>query len=124
MRPNGLLALSIPNWNSVEQLLFKRHWQGLDSPRHLYVFTRETLTTYLNDAGFSVSDWVCFMPSYFSFIISIKRWLQSKNPALSRFVWRLLTIPGMRILFEPFFAFINHQGKGSVITVFAIKQSE
>jgi len=67
LRPNGLLALSIPNWNSVEQHLFKHLWQGLDSPRHLYVFTQETLTTYLSDTGFSVLDWVCFMPSYFLF---------------------------------------------------------
>jgi len=124
LRPNGLLVLSIPNWDSVERHLFKHHWHGLDSPRHLYVFTHETLTTYLNNAGFLVLDWVCFMPSYFSFIISVKRWLQTKNPTLSRIVWRILSISGMRMLFEPFFALINYRGKGSVVTVFAVKKPE
>lgn len=124
LRTGGLLAISIPNWDSAEQRLFNHHWQGLDSPRHLYVFTRETLTTYLTNAGFSILNWVCFMPSYFSFIISLERWLQEKNPALAKIVQRLLTIPGVRIPFEPIFALINRLGKGSVITVFAIKQPE
>ena len=123
LHEGGLIAISVPNWDSVERRLFGNYWQGLDSPRHLYVFTRNTLTDLLNEADFTILDWVCFMPSYFSFIISLERWLQARAPRLSKIARRVLTIPGMRLPFEPFFALINHLGKGSVITVFAVKQS-
>lgn len=121
LRPGGLLALSVPNWDSLERRLFGRHWQGLDPPRHLYVFSRQTLTTLLGQAGFSVIDWVCFMPSYFSFIISLERWLNARSTGLSNLAHRLLNIPGMRLPFEPFFTMVNWLGKGSVISVFARK---
>lgn len=121
LRPGGLLALSVPNWDSLERRFFGRHWQGLDPPRHLYVFTRKTLTALLVQAGFFVLDWVCFMPGYFSFILSLERWLGTKSLRLSQLARRVLNIPGMRFPFEPWFMFNNWLGKGAIISVFARK---
>jgi 2-polyprenyl-3-methyl-5-hydroxy-6-metoxy-1,4-benzoquinol methylase len=123
LRPGGLLTLSVPNWDSFGRRLFGRHWQGLDPPRHLYVFTRKTLTALLVQAGFSVLDWVCFMPGYFFFIMSLERWLGTKNPRLSRLARRLLNIPGMRFPFEPWFTLSNWLGKGATISIFARKRT-
>jgi hypothetical protein len=116
-----LLALSIPNWNSLERRLFNQYWQGLDPPRHLYVFTQETLTALLAQAGFSVLEWVCFMPGYFSFTISLERWLKAKSPRLAGIARRALNVPGMRLPFEPWFTLLNRLGKGAIISVFARK---
>lgn len=122
LHPNGIVAISIPNWDSWERHWFGRHWQGFDPPRHLYVFTRATLTKLLEEAGFTVLGWVCFMPSYFSFVISLDRWLRTRHPRLAPIVKRLTSIPGARLLFEPIFATANFLNKGSVISVFARKK--
>jgi 2-polyprenyl-3-methyl-5-hydroxy-6-metoxy-1,4-benzoquinol methylase len=121
LRRGGLVVVSVPNWDSLDRRLFGRHWLGLDPPRHLYVFTRKTLTAMLTQAGFSVLDWVCFMSGYFSFIISLERWLETINPLLSRSVKRVFSLPGMRFPFEPWFIINNWLGKGALITVFARK---
>lgn len=121
LRPGGIVAISVPNWDSWERHWFGRHWQGFDPPRHLYVFTRATLTALLEEAGFTVVDWVCFMPSYFSFVISLDRWLRVKHPRLAPIVKRITSLPGARLLFEPIFALANYLNKGSVISVFARK---
>lgn len=121
LRPGGLLALSVPNWHSLERWFFGRYWQGLDPPRHLYVFTQQTLTALLNQAGFSVTDRVCFMPGYFSFIISLERWLHPKSPRLATLAHRLFNLPGMRLPFEPWFTLNNWLGKGAIVSLFAHK---
>jgi SAM-dependent methyltransferase len=123
LRPGGLLALSVPNWDSYERALFGAHWQGMDPPRHLYVFTRETLARLLDQAGFAVLDWVCFMPGYFSFILSLERWLRSKSQRIATVARRLFSLPGMRLPFEPWFALNNRLKKGPVISVFALKEA-
>jgi 2-polyprenyl-3-methyl-5-hydroxy-6-metoxy-1,4-benzoquinol methylase len=123
LKPGGLIAISVPNWESIERWLFGRHWQGLDPPRHLYVFNRRTLTMLLNQAGFRILDWVCFLPGYFSFIISLERWLSTKDPRLARMANTIFNIPGMRFPFEPWFTFTNHLKKGAVISVFAVKEA-
>lgn len=121
LRPGGLLASNVPNWDSVDRRLFGRYWLGLDPPRHLYAFTRETLTALLVQAGFSVLGWMCFMSGFFSFIVSLERWLETVNPRLSKAVYRALSAPGMRLPFEPWFAFSNWLRRGAIISVFARK---
>ena len=121
LRPDGLLVANVPNWDSPDRRLFGRYWLGLDPPRHLYAFTRQTLTAMLTQAGFLVLDWVCFTSGYFSFVISLERWLETVDPGLSRFVGRVLSLPGMRFLFEPWFTFTNLLGKGPNISVVACK---
>ena len=123
LRAGGLLTLSVPNWDSFDRRLFGPHWQGLDAPRHLYVFTRHTLTALLNQAGFQVIKWDCFMPGYFSFIMSLERWLQDVRPGLSSLARRLFDLPGLRLPFEPWFALTNRLGRGPTLAVFARRQT-
>lgn len=121
LRPGGLVAINIPNWLSPDRRVFGPHWIGLDPPRHLYIFTRKTLNIYLKKAGFKPLAWVCFMPAYFSFIISVERWLQTRAPHLEKPVSRILNFPGIRLLFQPYFSLANWTGHGGVISVFARK---
>jgi len=123
LRPGGLLTINVPNWDSIERQWFGPHWIGLDPPRHLYVFTRDTLTELLYRAGFRPLAWICFMPSFFSFVISLERWLNSAAPRWAAPVSRFLCFPGMRLPFEPAFAMVNRLQRGSVIAVFARKES-
>jgi SAM-dependent methyltransferase len=119
LRPGGLIAINVPNWDSFDRKPFGANWQGFDPPRHLYVFSRQTLTRLLTQAGFRVVDWVCFMPGYFTWIASVQRWLIVNHPAWVRPVMRLLMFPGVRLLFEPWFAVMNVRRTAPVISVFA-----
>jgi SAM-dependent methyltransferase len=123
IRPGGLVAINVPNWDSFDRKPFGSYWQGFDTPRHLYVFTRFTLAELLSRAGFRVLDWVCFMPGYFTWISSVQRWLDARHPPLARAVMRVLMFPGMRLLFEPWFSFANWRCTAPVIAVFAQRMS-
>ena len=123
LKPGGLVAINVPNWDSLDRRLFGRQWQGYDPPRHLYVFTRSTLDRLLRQAGLEPVAWLCFMPAYFTFILSLENWLAAKMPLLRDPIMRLLNLPGLRIVFEIPFALLNRSGRGGVISVFARKSA-
>jgi len=124
LKPGGLVAINVPNWHSLDRRIFGAHWIGLDPPRHLYVFTYSTLTALLERAGFRVLEWVCFMPSYFSFIASLDQWLQATSPRWARRVGRALNVPGVRFIFEPWFIVSNWLKWSGAISVFARKEAK
>ncbi len=115
----GVVVVNIPNWDSPDRRLFGRHWQGWDPPRHLYVFDRTTLEALLRGAGLTPVAWRCIMPSYFTFILSIERWLRATAPRAAGPLMRVLRLPGLRFAVEPLFWAINRTGHGSVIAVVA-----
>ncbi len=122
LRRGGLLAVNVPNWRSPDRWIFGPYWIGFDPPRHLYVFTRATLTRLLEETGFRPAAWACVMPTYFAFTASVARWSAATGWRVARVVKRLLSLPGARLLFEPGFTLMNRLRAGGVITVFAIKQ--
>lgn len=52
LKPGGQLWLATPNLDSFSHLRFRTDWIGLDSPRHLVLFTRHILEQALVNAGF------------------------------------------------------------------------
>jgi SAM-dependent methyltransferase len=119
LRSGGLLAINIPNWDSFDRRPFGANWQGFDPPRHLYMFSRETLTRLLTETGFEILGWVCFMPGFFAWTLSVKRQLEAKHWRWRQLINWTLALPGIRLLFEPWFAWMNWRGKGPVISVLA-----
>ncbi len=53
LKPDGVLWLDTPNLSSLGALRFGPHWQALDPPRHLVLFTPSSLMNSLVAAGFS-----------------------------------------------------------------------
>lgn len=53
LKANGLLALLTPNAGSYGHHKFGEAWRGLEPPRHLHLFTCETLVQASQSAGFS-----------------------------------------------------------------------
>lgn len=53
LKPGGRLVIVTPNSKSWGHKLFSEHWRGLEPPRHLQIFSPDTLTKVINDAGFS-----------------------------------------------------------------------
>tara|TARA_R110000787_G_scaffold215053_1_gene324116 strand:- start:14690 stop:15784 length:1095 start_codon:yes stop_codon:yes gene_type:complete len=50
---DGQLWIETPNLNSQGHGIYGRHWRDLDPPRHLTLFTTESLTQLLSNAGFT-----------------------------------------------------------------------
>jgi 2-polyprenyl-3-methyl-5-hydroxy-6-metoxy-1,4-benzoquinol methylase len=52
LKPRGCLALSTPNAAAWGHRLFGRHWNQLDVPRHLHLFSSEGVARVLAESGF------------------------------------------------------------------------
>jgi 2-polyprenyl-3-methyl-5-hydroxy-6-metoxy-1,4-benzoquinol methylase len=56
LKTGGLLVVSTPNSNSLAHRKFKADWRGLEPPRHLQIFSIESLEKVLKKAGFCVIE--------------------------------------------------------------------
>jgi len=52
LKPNGQIWLETPNIDSFGHARFKENWRGLETPRHLILFNRRSLSHALVSAGF------------------------------------------------------------------------
>lgn len=53
LKPGGQLTIATPNSKSLGHMLFKDSWRGLEPPRHLHVFSPESLNYLTQKAGFN-----------------------------------------------------------------------
>lgn len=71
LAPNGQVWIATPNLEALGYRLFGRDWVGLDPPRHLVLFTTESLRLLLQRTGFvpeptprpAPGAWAAFSPS-------------------------------------------------------------
>lgn len=54
LKPGGQLFVTTPNVDSVDCRLFGPYWYAYDPPRHLVVFSKNTLERMLKEAGFDL----------------------------------------------------------------------
>jgi 2-polyprenyl-3-methyl-5-hydroxy-6-metoxy-1,4-benzoquinol methylase len=73
LKPDGVLLVAVPNFDSLEARVAKDKWFHLDVPRHVTHFSQATLERALNENGFEVRHTSGFAPEYdfFSFIQSV-----------------------------------------------------
>jgi len=122
LKPDGIIAFTIPNWESIDRRLFGRYWIGFDTPRHLFVFPDKTLEEILNGQGFQVVENRCLFGGYYTFIQSIFSVLRTRlTPVTAQKIERLLLFPGLRFPFEPFFMIADGLGMGGIRCVVARK---
>ena len=72
IRPGGTLIIGVPNLDSWQSRFSGSHWFHLDVPRHLFHFSRQSLSHALMLAGFDISH-----VSFVSFEHDPYGWLQS-----------------------------------------------
>lgn len=56
LKDNGFLQVEVPNFGGASSGIFKKHWFGLQIPKHLYHFSFPTLRLTLRKSGFSIAD--------------------------------------------------------------------
>lgn len=54
LKKSGSVVIGVPNGNSLGRWLFREKWYAYDVPRHLYVFSPETITRLLQETGFEI----------------------------------------------------------------------
>jgi SAM-dependent methyltransferase len=55
LRPGGWIFISLPNLQSFQARLFRRHWYAFDDvPRHLYHFSPQALERLLQEQGLQI----------------------------------------------------------------------
>ncbi len=52
LKPGGSIVMVTPNGESWEHSIFKDNWRGLEPPRHLHIFTVQSLRCLVEKAGF------------------------------------------------------------------------
>lgn len=72
LEPGGLLAVAVPNFESLQSRATGGHWFHLDTPRHYWHFGSKTLKRLLDEHGFTVID-----ESHVSLEQNPYGWLQS-----------------------------------------------
>lgn len=97
LKPEGVLWLATPNLSARGHSHFGASWLGLDPPRHLVVFTRESLIRMVVDAGFRIVDQPA--PAWSEVIYAISAQLAGRmlrgaralwtRPLVAHLAWRL-----------------------------------
>lgn len=98
LKPDGILYISVPNAHFFESFLFGPYYFNLDIPRHLYFFTKKTLSKFLIRNGFggivfnkiNFYEILCTPASMYH---SILNFLSSKHIRVNNLFKFLLFIP-------------------------------
>ena len=46
LKPNGKIILSVPQSKCLLFFIFGKYWASLDTPRHLFIFSKKTIKNY------------------------------------------------------------------------------
>jgi len=56
LKEGGILAISTPNIESLQAEMGKNQWFHLDPPRHLYLYSPQTLEQIMGSFGFALQE--------------------------------------------------------------------
>lgn len=125
LKPGGLLALRLPNADSLDARIFGRYWSGLDAPRHLYVFSKANIRAMLTQQGYEVVMMTSKYGSYLGFILSLRFFMVGKqvNASFRNAMIGLLYSPFGRLAFAPaFFIYSLFQQSSQLSVVARVKK--
>ncbi len=54
IKKKGTIFIAVPNYLSADSTFYKEYWAGYDPPRHLWHFTKESMTHLLEKSGYKV----------------------------------------------------------------------
>lgn len=123
LKPGGVLVIRVPNLDSWDARIFGPYWAGLDAPRHLYVFDRNTLRNLIEANGFRILEQSSRGGSYLTFALSVRFWLTARgnSPARVDTIYQLLTHPLLRLVTAPLFYLRDFGLRGPLLTITAEK---
>ncbi|MBN1425180.1 class I SAM-dependent methyltransferase [Candidatus Fermentibacteria bacterium] len=121
LRRGGSAVITVPNVESWDARLFGPHWAGLDVPRHLFLFPREVLRRYLEEAHLVYTRDACVTGGTGGLITSLRFWTAAwPGPrGLRGAATQLIGSLPIRLVAWPYGLAGRLTTRGSFITVFA-----
>ena len=116
LKDDGLLAISVPNVNSLEFKLFGRWWFPLDPPRHFYHFDRCSLSGIIAQAGFRLYRFRTGVSAIYLMASLDRVWKHrfQRDVPFRKLIDRLVARPVSLIA--------GHLGYGTEMTAYACKE--
>ena len=56
LKKDGIIFIAVPNYQSPDADSYKEYWAGFDVPRHLWHFSKSSMTLLLESAGLKLID--------------------------------------------------------------------
>ena len=81
LKQNGVLILAVPNFKSHDALYYKNYWAGFDVPRHLWHFSKSSISKIVERQNMKVIKTIpMFFDAYYVSLLSEKYKTGSLNP--------------------------------------------
>ena len=125
-KPEGQLMISVPNPDSVEAKLFGEYWAGWDMPRHLYIFRKGLLETFLRETGWEVEKIISRGGRVWLLRLSFRQWVTNrvKTKWLQNLLLKVVNSPVTDLVTLPYFWLVEGLNRGSIMLVFAKRIDE
>jgi SAM-dependent methyltransferase len=123
LKPNGIVVFSIPILDSLGAKIFKENWIGYELPRHLYIFSRQTITQVLQKAGLEIIDEQALYGSDYAFADSVRFLLRSRGLPRGVYgpIFAMMCFWPYRWAFSPIFKTLDWFKLTSLATIVARK---
>jgi len=122
LKPDGILIVAVPVLDSLDAQIFGPYWSGYDVPRHMFTFSKTTLSKVLAASGFTSIHFDAYIGGHDAFCISLSYWADEQFGAspwlisIVRFLSRSLLF---RLAMSPWYRVLNLLGLGSTAVVSA-----
>ena len=113
LSPGGELIISTPNFDSFAAKIFRSYWYATDAPRHLYLFSTQTLSELLKKTGLIVNE-INYNTGPKVAIKSVYHLIGRRDMRINHFLWRM---------FEPFSKIASLWDANSIMTIKATKNN-
>jgi SAM-dependent methyltransferase len=120
LAPGGLVLIEVPNAGGLGAALFGRAWSGLELPRHLSQFTRESLGRVVECAGGRVL-WCRHRAKPRHYLWSLGHWLRDRGLTRAARVAEWRPVYGvLKLALELALPLACWAGRGEVIRIAAV----
>jgi len=86
VKKDGLLVIALPNLDSPDAIKYGPHWAGLDVPRHLYHFTKDTFKVLLKNHSMKLIESIPMKFDAFYVSMLSEKYLKSSFPQIPAIV--------------------------------------
>ncbi|MBI3576837.1 class I SAM-dependent methyltransferase [Candidatus Gottesmanbacteria bacterium] len=115
LKKQGELIIGVPNYDSFHRRVFRSYWYNLDSPRHLYLFSVNTLKKLLEKEHFIINK--IDYHSVYGVTGSMRNILEEKFGKSNTLLKSVFFGMAMTILFYPIERFLDVLHQGDIIIV-------